>query len=49
MASREVGSLGAGNHVISLDREVAKLPAGMYAIRLTQGGKQVNSKVAIVR
>jgi hypothetical protein len=37
VASREVGSLGAGRHVVDLT-DGARLPAGLYLVRLTQGG-----------
>jgi hypothetical protein len=45
--SREVGSLGAGYHVLNLDR--SQLPIGMYAIRLTQHGKTLSAKVSVIR
>jgi hypothetical protein len=44
---RDVGSLGAGFHVIPIER--ANLPAGMYALRLTQHGRTLTSKVSVVR
>jgi hypothetical protein len=47
MLSREVGSLGAGYHVLQLDR--SSLPIGMYAIRLTQHGRTLHSKVSVIR
>ena len=47
--SRDVGALGAGYHVVPLDRDVAKLPAGVYALRLSQAGRVVNQKVSILR
>jgi hypothetical protein len=43
---RQVGDLGAGFHVVRLD---ANLPAGIYAVRLTQGGRTLTSKATIVR
>ena len=43
---RKVGELGAGTHVVRLD---SALPAGIYAVRLTQGGRTLTTKAAIVR
>jgi len=43
----DVGGLGAGFHVVSLEN--AHLPAGLYAVRLTQHGRVLTSKVAVVR
>jgi hypothetical protein len=37
--SRNVGSLGAGRHVIDLAQE-ARLGPGMYFIRLSQGARE---------
>lgn len=45
--SREVGSLGAGFHVVPMDR--AKLPIGVYAMRLTQHGRTLSGKMSVVR
>ena len=44
---REVGSLGAGFHVIPIER--TGLPAGIYGLRLTQHGHTLTSKVSVVR
>jgi hypothetical protein len=49
VASRDAGTLGAGRHTVSFDREIAALPAGVYAIRLVQGGRAVTRKISIVR
>lgn len=46
--AREVGSLGPGRHVVALDSG-RPLPAGVYLMRLTQLGRTVNAKAAIVR
>ena len=43
---RQVGELGPGTHVVRLD---ANLPAGIYAMRLTQGSRVLTSKATIVR
>jgi hypothetical protein len=48
VAEREVGSLGAGLHILHFDREMPALPAGVYAIRLTRGDRAVTAKVSIV-
>jgi hypothetical protein len=46
---REVGSLGGGSHVVSWQRESAELPAGMYVVRLSQGGRSASSKIVLVK
>ena len=43
---QQVGDLGAGFHVVRLD---ANLPAGIYAVRLTQGSRTLTTKATIVR
>jgi hypothetical protein len=43
---RDVGALGAGFHVIPIER--ANLPAGIYGLRLTQNGRTLTSKVSVV-
>ncbi len=48
VAGREVGSLGAGRHVVRFDHELAGLPAGMYEVRLIQGARSLTRKVSIV-
>jgi len=45
VATREVGSLGAGRHPIMLG---SRLPAGVYVVRLTQGGRGQILKVAVL-
>ncbi len=47
--ARDVGALGAGAHQLDLSREAAALRPGVYSIRLTQGGRALTRKVAIVR
>jgi hypothetical protein len=48
IVSREVGSLGAGEHVVPLaDRH--SLPAGVYLVRLTQGRRALIAKACVVR
>ena len=46
--SREVGGLGAGNHALRLDSE-AKIPAGLYFVRLKQGSMEVTARGVVVR
>ncbi|MGH7741162.1 MAG: T9SS type A sorting domain-containing protein [Candidatus Eiseniibacteriota bacterium] len=43
---RDVGALGAGLHVVPIEH--AGLPAGVYAVRLTQHGRTLTSKVSVV-
>src|SRR5262249_47903052 len=45
LVSREVGSLGAGRHTVSLTRRVAP---GLYWVRLTQGTNQQTTRVAVI-
>jgi hypothetical protein len=45
---REVGSLGRGRHVLDL-AEGELLPAGVYIVRLEQGGKASSKRVSVVR
>lgn len=49
VASRQVGSLGPGIHLVSLGRDTSRLAAGVYLIRLVQGGRVLTDKVAVVR
>ncbi len=46
---REVGSMGAGSHVLPLQRESSGLAAGIYVVRLSQAGRTASSKVVLVR
>jgi hypothetical protein len=47
VAAREVGSLGAGRHVVALS-EGCSLPAGLYLLRLTQGASVRVARVAVL-
>ena len=47
VADREVGSLGAGQHLVDL-AEGRTLPAGIYLVRLTQGTNTRVGRVAVV-
>ena len=46
VASREVGVLGAGRHTVTL---AERLPAGLYVVRLSQGGRSLTTRAAVVR
>jgi hypothetical protein len=46
VASREVGGLGGGHHNVVL---AERLPAGMYMVRLSQGGRSLSTSAAVVR
>ena len=48
VAETEVGSLGPGRHTLNLAAG-ARLASGMYAIRLTQGGKTQSVRVAVTQ
>jgi trimeric autotransporter adhesin len=45
---RQVGSLGAGSHVVNLARDRA-LPAGVYLLRLTRGGHSLTARGVVIR
>src|SRR5262245_30073529 len=47
MASREVGSLGAGRHVVSFEQ--VHLPSGVYLIRLTRAGRSLTTMATVLR
>jgi hypothetical protein len=47
VVSREVGSLGAGRHVVNL-AEGRKVPPGLYWVRLTQAANQHATRVAVI-
>src|SRR5258706_4643383 len=44
--AREVGDLGVGSHLVRLGRTV---PAGLYWLRLTQGGCSLFARGAVLR
>ncbi len=44
--AREVGNLGAGSHLVRLGGSV---PAGIYWLRLTQGGRSLLARSVVVR
>jgi hypothetical protein len=48
VARREVGWLGPGTHVVVLDPG-PRMRAGLYFLRLTQGGRVLTARVAVVR
>ncbi len=47
LASREVGSLGAGDHVVRLTA-AGELPPGIYLARLTCSGRSCTARVAVL-
>ena len=49
IVSREVGSLGAGQHLVRLDEGLSRLRPGMYFVRLRTPGEQLIRRGAIVR
>ena len=48
LRSVEVGTLGAGRHLVSLGG-AREPPGGVYPIRLTRDGRSFVSKAAVVR
>ena len=46
VAFREVGSMGPGRHTVNL---ASRLPAGMYVVRLSQGGRSLTARASVVR
>jgi hypothetical protein len=46
LARREVGEAGPGVHTMTL---VNGAPAGIYVVRLTQGGKTLSTRLSVVR
>lgn len=48
VATREVGALGAGRHTVDL-AEGARIRAGLYWVRLTQGAEQRRTRVVVVQ
>jgi hypothetical protein len=47
VASREVGSLGAGRHAVDLSAG-RRLPAGIYLVRLTQDRVQRTTRAVVL-
>ncbi len=47
IATRDVGALGAGRHVVDLAAE-QKLASGIYLVRLTQGVQQRTTRVVVL-
>jgi hypothetical protein len=48
IAAREVGALGAGNHVVTLSEGHALAP-GLYVARLSQGNRWLTARTVLVR
>ncbi|MGH7741747.1 MAG: hypothetical protein ACRENS_06960, partial [Candidatus Eiseniibacteriota bacterium] len=49
VAARDVGALGSGTHVASLESNAREMPAGVYDVRLTQGAHVAFAKVVMLR
>lgn len=45
--SRQVGGMGPGWHTVTLSGRTG-LPAGIYLVRLTQGGRSLTTRVAVI-
>ena len=48
VAGREVGSLGGGSHLLELG-DGARVPAGLYWLRLMQGGRVLTARGVVAR
>ena len=48
MSRREVGSMGAGRHVVPLDF-ASRTPPGLYWIRLSQGARSLLARAVVIR
>jgi hypothetical protein len=48
LLSRDVGALGAGRHVVPLDRGTS-LPSGIYLLQLTQGNRTITRRATAIR
>jgi len=48
IVSRELVGLGRASQVVSLP-ETRELPAGLYVVRLSQGGRSVTTRAAVIR
>jgi hypothetical protein len=48
VTARAVGTLGPGRHALRLDGP-ARLPSGIYVVRLRQSGRELSEKAVVVR
>ena len=48
LSSVQIGALGAGRHLVSLDRAAGRAP-GLYWVRLTHSGSQLSRRACLVR
>jgi hypothetical protein len=48
VCARDVGSLGAGEHLVNLTRGLT-LPPGVYLVRLTRGDRSLTARALVVR
>ena len=49
LLARDVGSLGPGPQVVTLDREVARLATGVYLVRLREESRIATTKLCVIR
>ena len=49
LLGREVGTLGAGAHVVRLDADGGRRAAGLYFLRLVQARRACSAKVVVAR
>ena len=47
-AGRDVGGLGRGSHVVNFP-EARTLPAGVYLVRLSRGGRSLTTRAVVIR
>jgi len=48
LATRDVGAMGVGEHVVVLG-EGGDIPTGVYLVRLTRRGQSLTSRVVLIR
>jgi hypothetical protein len=48
LISREVGALGAGRHLLRLDQDT-RVPPGLYWLKLSQSGRTLLARAAVIR
>ncbi len=49
IARQDVGALGSGRHVVRLAPDTARLPVGLYLVRLTHSGHALIAKAVVTR
>ena len=48
LAARRVEGMGPGWHTVTVG-DPSRLPAGLYLVRLTQGGQSLTTRAAVIR